>query len=97
MHKTTTIKIVLNKSYGGFTLSTKAIEWLKVNGMILNEEYDYQCIDRTNPLLIQCVETLGSKVASGECSELSVEEIEVFWEIDSFDGKENVSGSVSCY
>lgn len=47
---------------------------------------------RSHPLLVQVVEDLGGKVASGQCAKLAVVEIpdDVDWEIDEYDGNETV-------
>lgn len=49
--------------------------------------------NRAHPLLVACVEALGSKMASGSCAELRVVEIPdgVEWEIDEHDGLERVA------
>lgn len=89
-YENTLIPIVLNKCYGGFQLSQEAYEYLGL-------EYDkYGSLfsdDRTNPKLIECVETLGKK-ASGSCSELVIEHIDIdelmTSNIDSNDGYEKI-------
>jgi hypothetical protein len=54
----------------------------------------YRDLDRDNPVLVKCVETLGED-ASGECSSLKVVEIPdgIEWEIDEYDGRESISES----
>ena len=48
-------------------------------------------IPRHHPLLIQCVEELGSEVASGPCSKLAITEISSkIYRIDEYCGKETV-------
>ena len=49
--------------------------------------------ERNDPLLIQAIEELGTVVASGQFSELSIVEIpdDVVWEIEEYDGIEWVS------
>lgn len=100
-------KIVINECYGGFSLSDQAIDWLKDNGAFKDEE-QYQkekdCLkeygmsffldhDRSNSLLIECVETLKEK-ASGQCANLVVEEVfgkeDVTFEIANYDGFESI-------
>lgn len=46
---------------------------------------------RTNPLLIECLETLGED-ASGDCAKLTIVEIPdgINWEITEYDGSESV-------
>ena len=49
-------------------------------------------IDRTHPLLIECIETLG-KEAFGACAKISIAEIPdgVDWEIVEYDGNEHIA------
>ena len=49
-------------------------------------------IERTSPLLIECVETLGED-ANGWAAELSIVEIPdgTEWEIDEYDGTEHIA------
>lgn len=73
------MKIVTNRCFGGYGLSDKACKWLNVptdNCTLFskgghNHAFDN---DRTNPLLIACVEALGSD-ASGELAKLEITEI----------------------
>jgi hypothetical protein len=82
------MKIVINRCYGGFGLSKDAYEFL-------GKEWDgygfASCIKRTDPKLVECVETLGSK-ANGNFANLKVVEIpnDVTWEIDEYDGMETI-------
>ena len=55
----------------------------------------YVCWDddtRTNPMLIQMIEELGSDAASGDCGQIEIIEIPdgVCYEIDDYDGIETV-------
>ena len=84
------MKVVLNKCYGGFSLSKEAYKYLglKWDGY----GYKYSEYDkRTDPKLIKCVEKLGEK-ANGRYADLRVVEIpdDVVWEISSYDGIETV-------
>ena len=59
-------KVVINNDYGGYSLSDDAILWLMEkdsNFEKYKSSYDFSEIDRHNPLLVQCVEELGSKAA----------------------------------
>ena len=82
------MKIVVNRCFGGFSLSRKAYEELGIpwDGYGFSLERD-----RANPGLVAVVEKLG-KEASGSCSDLKVIEIPdgVEWEIDEYDGMETV-------
>lgn len=49
--------------------------------------------ERADPLLVQCVEELGSEVASGRCGSIEVVEIPdgVDWVIEEYDGNEHIA------
>jgi hypothetical protein len=104
------MKLVVNKCYGGFGVSTAAILWLRERNhaeslaqTIAGEQFsdgticpDYgswlgRDATRNDPLLVECVETLGEK-ANGELAELRVIEIPdgISWGIDEYDGIETV-------
>ena len=75
------MKIVLNKCYGGFSLSEIAIEKLGLSD-------EYPIINRSDPILLDLVE---KDVASGRYAKLRVVEIPddaTDWEIDEYDGFE---------
>ena len=80
------MKIVINACYGGFSLSQKAKEYLRFDGI------DWLDLKRDDPKLVECVEALGD-AASGKYSLLKVVEIpnDVEWEIEEYDGCEWVS------
>lgn len=81
--------VVYNACYGGFGLSRQAKEWLVAHGA---EDRDvlYNCFDRHDPLLVQCVRELGEK-ANVWCSKLKIEEIEGnIYRINEYDGLEEV-------
>lgn len=82
-------KVVINRCFGGFSLSKAAYDYLGLDwdgyGFAYREE---EC--RTAPELVRCVEELGSSVASGELAQLKVVEIpyDVQWYIEEYDGVE---------
>ena len=84
------MKIVVNRCYGGFSLSKEACKFL---GLEWDDyRYSYRAYDkRTDPKLIECVETLGEK-ANGRFAKLEVVEIpdDVNWEISDYDGIETI-------
>ena len=112
------MKIVINKCYGGFSLSDKAIElYFEKKGKrvwTVDEKYhtayytvdpaDYptglpdnhywSCydIDRTDPVLVDVVETLGVE-ADGSHASLAVVEIPdgISYEINEYDGIEHIA------
>lgn len=55
----------------------------------IKSSYDFE---RNDPILVQVVEKLGSKKASGECAELRIVDTPdgISWEIDEYDGIESV-------
>tara|TARA_Y100000310_G_C20497060_1_gene722083 strand:- start:291 stop:569 length:279 start_codon:yes stop_codon:yes gene_type:complete len=86
-------KIVLNKCYGGFSLSAKAVEKLTELGLDMSNPYD---IDRTDQRLVDVVQKLGTKEASGRHAQLHIIVIPSYvteWDIDEYDGIETVRQS----
>lgn len=81
------MKIVINRCYGGYSLSKEAQAFLGVDSAYAFDD------DRANPKLVECVETLGSVLASNGLASLKVVEIpdDVEWEIENYDGVECVS------
>jgi hypothetical protein len=96
-------KVVINISSGAFSLSKKAIDYLLDHGYHPNNQHDdveitrkhtfdayFLRIERHNPILVECVESLGSE-ANGICSNLKVEEIDSDrYRISNYYGKEYV-------
>lgn len=82
------MKVVINTCYGGFSLSEKACEYL---GIPFIKRYDFYD-DRSNPKLVECIETLGSEVASGEYAKLKIVEIpdNISWYVHEYDGHESI-------
>lgn len=76
------MKVVINRCYGGFGLSEKAMKFLRVDS-------SWPDIARNDPKLVECVEKLGEE-ANGTYAELKVVEIpdNVNWEIGEYDGLE---------
>lgn len=94
------MKIVVNKCYGGFSVSKRVYDKLgiKWNGYgyltnedfgISNENYDAY---RADPRVIKIIEEIGEKEASGHLAELQIIDIPdgIEWEIDDYDGKERI-------
>lgn len=76
------MKVVINRCYGGFGLSEKAMKFLEVDS-------GWPDIARNDSKLVECVEKLGEE-ANGMCAELKVVEIpdDVNWKIGEYDGLE---------
>jgi hypothetical protein len=83
-------KIVYNACYGGFSLSTEALElYAKLKG---TETHKYgRYLSRSDPVLIQVVEQLGER-ANGRFARLQIEELApgTLYRIDEYDGAESV-------
>lgn len=85
------MKVVINKCYGGFGLSEKALKmYCELKG-ITEKIYDGS-ICRSDPVLIEVVERLDN-LASGGYAQLKIVEIpdNVEWEIEEYDGIEWVA------
>jgi hypothetical protein len=86
------MKVVINRCFGGFSLSKEALQWLKEKGLEIYKYSDGRG-DRCNPLVVECVETLGKR-ADGACAKLKVVDIPFSglegWEIDDYDGMEKI-------
>jgi hypothetical protein len=82
------MKIVVNRAFGGYSLSKEACNHIGID--YDGYGYDFEN-DRTNPKLIEAVETLGEK-ANGSLAALQVIEIpdDVDWYIDEYDGWETI-------
>lgn len=84
-------KVVINSCFGGYGLSKKAYEFLGKEWDKYGYAYaGYVC--RSDPKLVECVETLG-EAANGECAELKVVEYDDYnftHQIDEYDGLESL-------
>lgn len=82
------MKIVLNRIFGGFSLSEKAYEMLGLEWDTFGFAYG---IERNDPRLVEVVEKLGED-ANGKYAKLEVVTVPdgIDWEIDSYDGLETV-------
>lgn len=82
-------KVVINRCYGSFKLSDKAINrYAEVAGV----EVVPRVFDRADPFLVQVVEELGEE-SWGDYAKLGIVEIpdDVKWEVEEYDGKEWVA------
>ena len=82
------MKIVINRCYGGYSLSKEAYEYLGLKWDGYGYAYDN---DRTNPRLVECIEMLGN-AANGRFAELEIVDIpdDIEWTIEYYDGIEEV-------
>jgi hypothetical protein len=98
-------KVVYNACHGGFSMSKLAAMWLASKGLDEAAEFlalgpehwgSYECcfypytLERHSALLSECVETLGSDRASGDMSNLVIEEVEGPYQIQEYDGWEKI-------
>jgi hypothetical protein len=99
-------KIVINRCYGGYNLSSRAVEALAERRALPTvEKYEYlylvypdgteldPCdIPRDDPDLVAVVESLGTE-ANGRHSELKIVTVpdDVDWYIEEYDGIEKVA------
>lgn len=83
------MKIVINRCFGGFSLSGKALE--VYNRMTGYKDVNGWEIDRNDGSLVLVVEKFGEE-ANGRLSKLKVVEIPdgVDWEISNYDGMETI-------
>jgi hypothetical protein len=102
------VKVVINRDFGGFGLSDEAIRmYLTRTNQVWEEEVRQPSgmtkandklfwdgdINRSDPILVEIVETLKPKKASGQYASLKVVEIpgDVVWEIKEYDGMEHIA------
>jgi hypothetical protein len=94
------MRVVINKCYGGFSVSRKASERLlelKCPHIEKVDEhgYSHECNieHRTCPMLLQVVEEMGCETASGSLAKLAIVEVPsgIECHIDDYDGIEHVA------
>lgn len=89
------MKVVINKCWGGFSLSKRAKrEYVKRKNMKCKRGAEELCewdIERSDPVLVSVVEELG-EFANGEYARLRVVVVPdgVDWEVTEYDGMETV-------
>jgi hypothetical protein len=94
------MKIVVNKCFGGFGVSEAVYKELGMEwdgyGYLYNEDFGIESDNynayRTNKKLIEAIERIGEKTASGAMAELRVVEIPdgIEFDINNYDGIETV-------
>lgn len=86
------MKIVINKHYGGFSLSAKAEKEYCERKGINPVDFNHWEVSRNDPILIDIVEKMG-KEAGTKFSELKIVNIpdDVDWIIEEYDGMEWVA------
>lgn len=94
------MKIVINKCYGGFSVSKEVYDELGLkwdnHGFLSNEDFGIKSHNyqeyRVNKKLIKAIEKVGLDKASNRLSDLKIIEIpdDIKWEIDEYDGIETI-------
>ena len=87
------IKVAINGCYGGWELSKEAYEFLGLEWDDFGYKYrDMDNKTRTDPKLIECIETLGDKVNGWSGAKIKIVEIpdDIKWFISEYDGRECV-------
>jgi len=85
------MKIAINRCFGGFNLSTKALEYY--NNLTGKDAKYHWDIERDDFALIQTLESIGLEESGGDHSELAIVEVpdDVKWQIEEYDGVEHVA------
>jgi len=93
-------KVVINNDYGGYSLDQEIIEeYVKRTGKPLDYEnlsWDFNDIERTDPILVEIVENLDPEKKRNQISSLVVDDIpDDFyqanaWSIEEYDGLEHI-------
>jgi hypothetical protein len=86
------MKIVINRSFGGFSLTDSALDEYKNRKNITDPNFYYYDIPRECPVLVAMVEEQGTAI-NADYSDLKVVEIPdgVNWFIEQYDGLEHVA------
>lgn len=84
-------KILINKCYGGYSLSEEFIDHLKTINLA-NENDNTYSIERDNQEIVEEAIKFGLDKASGMCANLTVIEIpeKAHYYIDEYDGIESI-------
>ena len=95
-----TIRILYNDCYGGFSFSPELeAAYKERTGRSLPNKYMGPASVRCDPVVLELFERLGSERASGMHSVLAVREIpalfEHYWSIEDYDGNETVQVDVN--
>ena len=84
------IEILINKCFGGSSLSEEAAEATSH----IADRYELESFDnRTNPEVLRIFDSMGSEEFSGYCSEIkkvSIPDTATDWMIDDYDGLETI-------
>ena len=88
------MKIVINACYGGFNVSESFLKEYNIpyEKTTFGSVYATESVERTDPRLVEYIETHGSEMASGHFSKLVVREIPkgTKYRITEYDGYEGI-------
>lgn len=86
------VKVVINRDFGGFSLSDEAEALYKERKGITDPNWYYSQMPRDCPVLVRIVEEMG-EAADGRYATLKVLEIpnDADWYIEEYDGSEWVA------
>ncbi len=92
------MKVVINRCFGGFSLSQRATEDLTALGCPGSPGEIERDIDRADPRLVSVVEALGWE-ANGRFADLEVIEIPdgTQYKIEDYDGMESIHEQHRCW
>lgn len=94
------MKIIINTCFGGFSFSQQAVdEYNRLKPVEVPEATRWEDNPfRTDPLMIEVVERLGS-TADGDCAELKIIEIPdgIQWHVEEYDGREHIAEDHRCW
>lgn len=97
------MKVVVNKCYGGFSLSSEAIEMLKektpVNVLTSANIQFYYWSNRHNKHLVSLLEEIGTERVSGQYARLFLEEWpdNIPYKVHEYDGQESLEVDVKSF
>ena len=94
------LKIVINRCYGGFSVTEDVVKELGFKwggyGFLSNSDFGIEDSNydkfRSDPRLIAAIEKIGLLESSGGCAELDIVEVPdgIDWYVDEYDGMESV-------
>ena len=81
------MKVVINTTWGGFSISTEGEDELLRRGAHTADPWD---ISRTDPILVQMIEEDADRYGNGSLAVVEVPD-DVQWHIHNYDGREHVA------
>lgn len=93
------MKVVINRCFGGMSISNEACKFIEDNTGVKTWPHDYTDFNkRSDSELIKCIETIGKNNASGKYAKLEIITIpdDADYEITNYDGMESVHEYKDC-